>query len=140
MDHELRCEAVAFSRYLVGAAPSDALVDRYVQANHVLFAAAPPAADDAALIAFARRHAWAIPLFDASMAVTKPGSLLRKKLLVMMAILETAPEFAARTSPRAVGVPRLVLGGAAAGATAALNFVGGLALAAAVRAGGRRGG
>jgi hypothetical protein len=130
MDLELRREAVAFTRYLVRTEPSEALIARYCEANRTLFGA--PAPDEARVLAFARRHAWAIPPLDASAGVLRPGSLLRKKLLVMMAILETTPEHAPRTEPRAASLPGLVLRLGTAGIAAAFNLAVGIALSAAI--------
>jgi hypothetical protein len=132
LDSVLRTEAIAFSRYLVGSEPSSALIERYCQANAELFAG-DVAPDDAALLDFARRHGWAIPMLDAAMAMTRPESLLRKKLLVMMAILETTPEHVARTEARSVGLPRLAWRLGTAGVTAAFNLAAGLALSVAIR-------
>jgi hypothetical protein len=131
----LRTEARQFSRYLIGAEPSDALVARYCDANAILFAA-PPSPRDRARLAFAAAHPWAIPLLDAALAVSDPTSLFRKKLLVMMAILETTPQFAARTAPRARGLAPTIARVGAAGVSTVLHVAAGLALSAALR--GRR--
>ncbi|MBX3162395.1 MAG: hypothetical protein KF773_40900 [Deltaproteobacteria bacterium] len=135
MDRELRREAVVFSRYLVRAAPSEALIERYCAANRELFAHEAPSAADAAVLAFARDHAWAVAPLDAGHALLGPASLLRKKLLVMTAILETTPEYAARTEPRAVALPMLGLRLAAAGVAMAAGAAAGLALTLALRHG-----
>ena len=122
----LRTEAILFSRYLIGADPTEALVARYCEANAILFAE-PPSAADRKVLAFAHAHPWSIALFDASTGLS-PGSRFRKKLLVMMAILETTPTFVERTSPVSVGFGTLVVRVGAAGAVTAVKLVAGLAL------------
>ena len=138
----LRDEAVRFGRYLVGAAPSEELAERYERAHaHVL--REPPTRADEAVLAFVRAHPWSLPLLDAGTALVRGAPLLRRKLLVMMAILEATPEHAERTLPvDAVPLPRLALRLGRAGAAAAWKLGAGAALAAAVtrRAGRARGG
>lgn len=128
----LRDEAARFARYLLGAAPSEELVERYERAHaHVL--REPPTPGDLAVLAFVRAHPWSLPLLDAGTALVRGAPLLRRKLLVMMAILEATPEHAERTLPvGGAGLPRLVLRLGRAGATAALKLGAGAALAAAV--------
>jgi len=120
---ELRTEAIAFSRYLVGSEPSEELIARYCEANRELFAGE----EDRGVVEFARRHPWSIPLLDARFALGGT-SLLRKKLLVMMAILETTPRFVAQTEQQPLPLPRLALRLVSAGASVAVHVVGGFAL------------
>ncbi len=138
MDAALRDEAARFGRYLLGVRPSDALAERYARAHaHVLHE--PPTAADEAVLAFVRAHPWSLPWLDAGTALVRSAPLLRKKLIVMMAIVEATPEHADRTLPASgVGLPRLVLRLGRAGAAAAVKLAVGAALAAAVtRRGGR---
>jgi hypothetical protein len=122
----LRTEAIRFSRYLIGADPTEELVARYCEANAILFVD-PPSAADRALLEFAHAHPWSIPLFDASTGVSS-GSRFRKKLLVMMAILETTPRFVDRTSPRSVGFGHITLRVGATGVVMVAKLAAGLAL------------
>src|SRR5687767_14205873 len=104
---ELRAEAILFGRYLVGRAPDEELVERYCRANEKLFAR--ELRDPAAV--YAREHPWAIPMLDAAtglVALRGHPSLLRKKLLVMVAILETTPQHVERTEAKTVGMTELV--------------------------------
>src|SRR4051812_29384504 len=103
MADDLRTEAIVFGKYLVDHEPAETLVERYCQANEELFGDAPsdPAVD------LARKHPWMVPMLDAAAGLRGGDSLLRKKLLVMMAILETTPEYVARTDQRAIGLPGL---------------------------------
>ena len=89
----LALEARVFTRYLVRQAPPAELVDRYREANRMLFADPVPPAD-AAIVRFVRRHPWSVSVLDAAVGLRRPGSLLRNKILVMAAILEASPTFA----------------------------------------------
>jgi hypothetical protein len=122
----LRTEAILFSRYLVGADPPEELITRYAEADAILFEA-PASAADRKILAFARAHPWSIALFDARTCVS-PGSRFRRKLLVMMAILETTPRFVAQTSPAPAGLGALVVRAGAAGVATLASFIAGLAL------------
>jgi hypothetical protein len=119
---ELRHEARLFGRYLVGRDPDEQLVERYVRANEVHGLGSDRDVE------FAREHPWAIALLDASAGVIGGESLLRKKLLVMTAIVETTPALVDRTAPSAVGLPRLVLRVGFAGARSVAHVVSGIAL------------
>ena len=92
-DQALAAEAHAFGRYLVGRPPPAELVARYRDASRVLFTA-PVTPAEAAVVGFVRRHPWSVSLLDAATGLLRPASLLRSKILVMAAILETSPEFA----------------------------------------------
>jgi hypothetical protein len=128
-DAALREEARRFGRYLLGAPPSDELVERYARAHdHVL--REPPTPADAAILGFAGAHPWSLALLDAGTAVVGSAPLLRRKLLVMMAILEATPDHADRMIPRGgVALPRLLLRLARAGAVSAVKMAAGAALA-----------
>lgn len=110
-------EAAAMSRYLVGTLAAVELLDRYAQADGLLFAA-PPEPRDARLLAFVRAHPRTIGPLDAASALLRRDSRLRKKVLVMAAILETSPRFAehflARESGRLSLLAGLLLGSALA--------------------------
>jgi hypothetical protein len=140
----LREEAVRFGRYLIGAPPSAELVDRYARAHaHVGGLRESPTPGDEAVLAFLRAHPWSLPLLDGGTALVGGAPLLRRKLLVMTAILETTPEHAEATLPaEGVSLPRLALRLGRAGVTAAVKLGAGAVLAAAVtwRARGARGG
>jgi hypothetical protein len=127
---DLCTEAIEFGRYLIGQAPAPALVDRYVRANETLFA---DAGEDAVLL-YARRHPWSIAMLDAAEGLLDGrASLLRKKLLVMTAIVETTPELVDKTEARAAGLPAVVFRVGVAGARTAFHAAAGLALRAVIR-------
>ena len=127
---DLRTEAIEFGRYLIGRDPSPELIERYVDANETLFPGVP---EDAVLV-YARRHPWSIAMLDAAEGLQNGrASILRKKLLVMTAILETTPELVDRTEPSAVGLPAIAVRVGIAGARAVLDAAAGLALRAVIR-------
>ena len=101
-------EACVLARYLVGRTPPQELIDRYEKARHTLFTE-PVEPRDAALVGFVQRHPWSVPFLDAASGIFRPEGLLRRKILTMGAILETAPEFADEFLPRSAHPVALVL-------------------------------
>ena len=94
MSHELVTsgaarEAGLFARYLLDRDPPEELIARYIAASEQIFPQLPTA-DEAALLTFVDRHPGALPFVDAAAGVLRPGSLLRKKILLMAAILEAS--------------------------------------------------
>jgi hypothetical protein len=126
-DAELEQEGRIFAEYLVGRPPPLELVQRYVQAHRALGAKAA-AASEGGLTDFVRRHPWSVGFLDAAAALLEPGGLLRGKILMMSAILETSPAFADEFLPRAVGAPALFLRLAGLGVTTTLRALVGLVL------------
>ncbi len=127
----LRREADAFCRYLVDAPPPDALIERYVRANDVLLTEAPSPGDQA-VIDFACAHPRSIAMLDAGTALSGKAPLFRKKLLVMMAIVETTPAFVGQTEPRNASLPGLAARLGLSAARMAVNVAAGLALSTAI--------
>lgn len=82
-------EAVLFARYLLDRDPPPELINRYIAASEQLFSG-ETAAGDAALLEFVDRHPRALPFVDAAAGLMRPNSLLRKKILLMAAILEAS--------------------------------------------------
>jgi hypothetical protein len=69
---------------------------------------------------------WLIGLLDGGLALTRPESPVRHRLLLMLAVLEASPAHTRRFLPREISPPGLALlvaRGAAAGMRAALGFV-----------------
>lgn len=120
-----------FGRYLVDREPSEALIERYCRGNELLLD--QDSAIDRAELDFVRRHPWAIPMLDASAGIIGGNSLLRKKLLLMTAIVETTPELVDETQPTDVGLPRLAVRVGSAGVRTVFHVVSGLALSAMLR-------
>jgi hypothetical protein len=123
----LKAEARLFARYLLGRTPPQELLDRYVEASHVLFDA-PPDPADAALRRFVRRHPWSTGFLDAAAALLRPAGQFRGRLLVMVAILETSPLYAEEFLPRPSSAALLPLRLAAAGTRAVARALVGLLL------------
>lgn len=124
---ELEDEARTFGRYLVGRIPPAELVARYCEAMSVLLAE-PASPRDAALLAFARRHPWSLSCLDAAAGLLERDGLLRSKLLVLTAVLETSPTFADEFLPRGASLARLLSGLGVAGVAAVLRLALGLLL------------
>jgi hypothetical protein len=82
-----------FTRYLLGVEPHAELVERYVAAHpHLL--GNPDAARSCRELAFVHRHPRALPFLDAALAPGRTRSLLRRKIFLASAILETSPAHA----------------------------------------------
>ncbi len=121
-DAQLEAEARAFARYLVGREPPAELVARYRDASHALFYE-PVDPRETAVVDYARRHPWSLPFLEAASALLRPGSLLRNKVLMMSAVLETSPAFAEEFLPRNTSVGGLVLRVLVEGTGAAVRTV-----------------
>jgi len=83
-------ECAAWCRYLVDQEPSAALLARYADA-HAQRIVATPACDsgfDRALVGFARRGSFCARLADAHARLFRPAGLLRRKLVLTLALLE----------------------------------------------------
>jgi len=91
-------------RYLLGAVPPTEITERYAAAVGQLAAGEAPDA----VLAAALRCPVLLPLLDAACGLRRPGCVLRKRLLIMTAILETHPAYAERYMPRARGIVSLV--------------------------------
>ncbi len=126
-EEAIRAEASAIAFYLVGEVPAAALVERYVAA-HARLLPEVPERRDAKLIAFARRHPGSLVWLDAATGLLRRDSKLRKKVLVMAAILETTPRFAPRFLPRHASTPALLMALTGRGMLACLHVVLGIPL------------
>lgn len=93
-------EAAIFGRYLLGGTQPDAAsIALYTKALS-LRDKSNASARDKKTVAFALRSPRSIALLDSACALSQPGSLLRQKLLLMSAILETQPQYAHLFLPR----------------------------------------
>lgn len=135
-------EADIFARYLAGAAATPYQAERYAAGQ----AALPPTATafDEAQLALARTHPVLTRAADAYGRLLAPRSLLRHKLVLMLAVLESsAPShraFAPAGASAAAALARLVLAGGAFAVALALGVAvcGPLHLGTALGALGRR--
>lgn len=93
-------EAELVGRYLLNGKSPDAF-------SKAQYAAALQLRSDAGTtreqkqVAFAFRHPWGIGALDSALAFLQPNHLLRRKLLLMTAILETRPQHADLFLPKA---------------------------------------
>jgi hypothetical protein len=122
------------SRYLVGQEPPADIVKRYVEANALLLADTVQR-PELAVIDFVRRHPRSVAYLDAAAALIRPRSLLRKKLLLLLALLEASPQFTEFFLPVEQSVSRTVLRLTAHAASFAVKLmIGGFIYPIAVRA------
>jgi hypothetical protein len=84
-------EARIFTRYLLNQEPSAELVERYATACKKLRITAD--IEQVKILDKAIQSPSLIPFLDAAFSFGKQNHLLRRKILVMLAILETSPEF-----------------------------------------------
>lgn len=84
-------ECRVFTRYLAASTPTTYVVDQYIKAHHTTRKFRPADLFDQRLVGFARRHPLSARLADSFARVFAPSSLLRRKLVLLLAILETAP-------------------------------------------------
>ncbi len=118
------CEILC--RHLIGRPPPETVRARYDEGSDRLFS--DPAAPGALAFAFALEHPWALGPLDACAALWAPASLVRRKLLFVLALLETTPELAGWFEARAQPFSLAVLELAALGACFALSLAVGLVL------------
>lgn len=126
VDQRLERECRVFTRYLAGREPTPYVIEKYRAAHAVDASYRTDSAFDGRLVAVARLHPLLAWLVDAAARFLAPRGTLRKKLVLLLAILETSPpffsslerleegrrgrEFAALTLRLVVFVPGLLLG------------------------------
>jgi len=96
------CEARIFSKYLIGIRVNDAVCLKYDIA--INFHALQCEGKDKKLESFVLKFPFWIGFVDAALALTCKNSILRKKLFVMLAILETIPEYSVFFLPKRYSV------------------------------------
>ena len=110
---ELRTECRMITRYLVGQEPPPEILERYVRANHILLVESSKS--DKHLIRYVHKHPWSLPYLDAACALLRRDCLLRNKILILLALLETSPSFVQYFLPERSSVPstlgRLIMQG-----------------------------
>jgi hypothetical protein len=114
-EKSLLAEADRIGKYLVGQAPTPRMKELYVRAHEPM-----PSADreigvpgkalqirlnpcEQALWRPALRSALIMGLVDGGLALIEPASPIRKKIFVMLAILEASPEHCREFLPRPYG-------------------------------------
>lgn len=110
MGEALERECEVFVRYLSGAAPSDYVRERYAAA-HAAGVVDPPGGAtkfDAFVVVLARAGVFVTRALDAHSRVFANGSLLRRKLVLVLALLEVrSPHAEALDTP--TGSSRLAM-------------------------------
>lgn len=89
-DEPLRDEGERFGRYLNGDSVNSVLVERYVTAMLAMGLVAE--GRDRRLLRFVEVHPSWLGVVDGGLALRRPRSVIRTKLLVMSAILEATPD------------------------------------------------
>lgn len=101
-------ECIVFTRHLLGVRPDRAVVERYGAALAAIPALQPASAWERSLLAMARRGVAGVRGADAFAALFARDSVLRKRLVILLAILETRAPFSDAID-RALGGPRPVV-------------------------------
>ena len=115
-------ECRIMTAYLLDDRPTDELIQRYIDA-HTILLNEHRSPKELAVATFVRRYPWALSSLDAVLAVLRPAALLRSKILLMIAILETVPQYTDHFFPEAVSGPRFFLRMAGYGLASAAKFV-----------------
>jgi len=94
----IRAEAIRFGRYLIGSHPSAIVAARYAQA--MASGRFEVVGRDRRTLDFLARHPRLIGMVDGGLALRRPHSAVRLRLLAMAAILEATPEHAGDYLPK----------------------------------------
>jgi hypothetical protein len=127
-DPALDRECATFTRYLTGARPTSGVVAWYVRAHAVRPGLVATDTFERSLLTMARLGGPATRAADAFARLFEPRGVLRRKLVVLLAVLEVTPPFAAGIDrvPRggpAVAWLRLAASGLAAALAALVGIV-----------------
>ncbi|OJJ18330.1 hypothetical protein BKI52_26290 [marine bacterium AO1-C] len=90
---DLEQEAGILANYLLGKKPNQDVIDLYMQAMQTVALQYLP--KDHKLMNLVTRKRFLLPYIDAGLGISYPNSVVRYKLLLMSAILETQPQYAA---------------------------------------------
>lgn len=88
---DLQDEAKLFAKYLINVSPGDDIVQRYVHAIQVN--PLEVSSSDEKVLGFIHNNPWSIGLINSALALVKPLSEVRRRMYLMFAILEAAPEY-----------------------------------------------
>ena len=124
---QLERECRVFTRHLIGSDPGDYVTARYVDAHRVRPGFAPHSRLDLFLCSFAGASPVTARLADAWAAVFAPGSTLRRKLVLLLAMLESSAPHYRRleevSGGRGVAFVGLIGHGLLAGATLLVSLL-----------------
>jgi hypothetical protein len=103
-------EAITFGKYLLsGETPDEKSIALYEAAHEHKNLSVPPA--EQKLFSFAVRNRWALGAIDGALAFKNPDHIVRRKLLLMSAILESRPQYADLFIPKKRSVFYLIVFG-----------------------------
>ena len=126
---QLRRECDVFSRFLVQEPANQYVEEKYLTAHRALSLLSEATRFDRILVGVAQTRPLAARVADGYASLFARQSLLRRKLVLLLAILETAPPYY-RVVDRVGRLPRLLLVGGLAGRSLVSLF--GVAIAALV--------
>jgi hypothetical protein len=109
----LGAECRAFARYLAGQDPSAYVLAWYQRIAASAADEAPPVLIDRVSLALARRGSLPARCADAYARVFRPYGLLRRRLVLLLAILENSPPSSAWLNAARTGGPSGVIAGMA---------------------------
>jgi hypothetical protein len=103
----LEREGATFGRYLGSARPGERALAKYREAHELGVVATDAASTrfDRALVGFARFGTFATRLADTHARLFRKGGLLRRKLVLLLAILETHADSVGQVDAPTVGSP-----------------------------------
>jgi hypothetical protein len=101
-------ECRLFTRYLVDGAADAALVGKYAAAHGVRPELSPGSRFERIDLGLARQGVWPARMADAHARIFAPRTALRRKLILLLAILETTPPHARRIDDPGGVPPALV--------------------------------
>ncbi len=127
-DPRLAREAGVFARYLIGAPAGDYAAEQYAAGHAALPTSCPPPAAGRVLVRVAAAHPLLTRIADAYVRLFAPRSLLRHKLVLLLAILESSAGSHPAFAPRPASPLGVVLRLAAAGTAFAFCLVAGIIL------------
>jgi len=106
----LERECVTLTAHLIGHPPTRPVIDAFLRAHDTSTQFRAETAFDAWLVAIARLHVFTARLADSYAGVVAPKGLLRRKLVLLLAILETSsPHYQTIDAPLAPGAARTAL-------------------------------
>lgn len=82
-------ECAVFCRYLSGHEANEYVRGKYREAHQTRFLSGEADRADAVFASIARLHPWTARIVDAYTRVFRPFSIVRKKLVILLAILES---------------------------------------------------
>jgi hypothetical protein len=103
-EEQLAREAHVLTRHLIGEPPSAYVIEKYVRA-HDPGRCGPGSGAGNRLVSFARRSPFAARLADAWAAVFDRGGILRRKLALLVAVLESTGSTSAKVDTPDRGGP-----------------------------------